>query len=262
VNPLPIVRRRRAGQIVRATGRCFARAPLVFTLIGLVSLPLGFVGGLLTSLIRWAPFAGRMLVVSESDGLWRLVLSLFVGGLANVITLTAVTAAVAWTINEMSAGRTPSVREVVGAVVHRAGDLGRGLLRAVVIIAALVLSVVGIPFAIRQVVRYQFLPQAVMIEGRDGRAALARSSVLVRGRWWHTAVVIGLVNAVIALSATVVGLLILVLLRPPVWLLSVVISVASMLVMPLAGTAVTLLYGDAVSDDDERAREEHDAEAV
>jgi hypothetical protein len=255
VDPLPVVRRRQFGQILRAIGRVFLRAPILFTLIGIASLPLAFAGGLLTSLIRWAPFVGRMLVVSESDGAWRLVLSVFVGSLANVITLTAVVAAVAWTMAELSAGRRPEARDVLAAVVHRGADLARGLLRAMVIVVALVLSVIGIPFAIRQLIRYQFLPQATVIDGLGGRAALDRSAALVRGRWWHTGAVIAVANVVIAGTASVVGLLFLVVLRPSVLLLTVVVSVASLLTMPLVAIAVTLLYGDAVRDAEDRSDE-------
>jgi hypothetical protein len=52
---------------------------------------------------------------------------------------------------------------------------------------ALFVSVVGIARGVRQLVRYQFAPQVVVLEGLDGRAALARSSELVRGRRSHTA---------------------------------------------------------------------------
>ncbi|MEZ5296509.1 MAG: hypothetical protein R2697_09660 [Ilumatobacteraceae bacterium] len=72
------------------------------------------------------------------------------------------------------------------------------LLRAIVVVGGLILTVVGIPWAIRQLVRYQFVPQAVVSEHRDARSALDRSSDLVRGRWWWTAGVVLGVEAVVA----------------------------------------------------------------
>jgi hypothetical protein len=66
-----------------------------------------------------------------------------------------------------------------------AATLGRligAVLRAALIVSALMISVIGIPWAIRQLVRYQVVPQVVALEGLHGRAALLRSSDLVRRR--------------------------------------------------------------------------------
>ncbi len=113
-------------------------------------------------------------------------------------------------------------------------------------------TVVLAPFGIRQLVRYQFAPQAVMAEERRGGAALRRSSALVRGRWWHTAVVVATINGAIALTALAAALLLLVAASGvPLWIFSGLVSVVYALVVPLAAIAVTLLYGDAVAEREE-----------
>ena len=110
-------------------------------------------------------------------------------------------------------------------------------------------SIVGIPWGIRQLIRYQFMPQAVVLEDLDGREGLARSSELVRGRWWHTAVMITLFNALIALSGMVIGLLLLLIVAGiPLWLFSGLVTLVYALIVPLAAVALTLLYGDAVAE--------------
>jgi hypothetical protein len=48
-----------------------------------------------------------------------------------------------------------------------------------------------------------------------------------------------------------VGFVVLILFRPPFWLLTVVVGAASMLVLPLAAIAMTLLYGDAVQQEND-----------
>lgn len=72
-------------------------------------------------------------------------------------------------------------------------------------------SVIGIPLGIRFLVRYQFLAQVVVTENRRGADAPTRSAQLVRGRWWHTAVMVGVFNPLVAGAALTVGLLLLVL---------------------------------------------------
>jgi hypothetical protein len=116
------------------------------------------------------------------------------------------------------------------------------------VVGLLFVSVVGIPFGIRQLVRYQLAPQAVMLEGADGASALSRSRALVHGRWWRTALVVAHTNAAVLLGGAVIGLvMLLVFTSLPLWLLSVVVSVVSALLMPLAALTVTLLYGDEVA---------------
>src|SRR5690606_37044918 len=42
------------------------------------------------------------------------------------------------------------------------------------------------PWAINRLVRWVFVAQVVMIEGKRGQEVLARSAELVAGRWWNT----------------------------------------------------------------------------
>lgn len=115
----------------------------------------------------------------------------------------------------------------------------------------LLVSFVGIPWGIRQLVRYQFIAHTVMYEERDGRDALARSSELVRGRWFHTAVVVGALNAAVGIIALVVAWLLLIVASGlPLWLFSILVSIVYTCTVPLAAVAMALLYGDAVADRD------------
>ena len=116
------------------------------------------------------------------------------------------------------------------------------------------ISVIGIPFAIRQLVRYQFMPHAVMLEALDGPRSLARSSELVRKRWWHTALFVAIVYAILGGVGLVFGLALLVVFTGmPLWTLSLIVTMCNVFVMPLAAIAVTMLYGDAVAEQADRA---------
>ena len=255
VPPLPVVRPRRAGQIVRGSFRAFGRAPVAFSAIGLSAIPLAFIGGAIAAIVSRLPLLGSITDLFDSGDFAPLLMSLLVGSLTNVLTLVVVTAAASWTMGELSAGRRPTVGQVARAVADHGIQLTQACGRAALVVIGLFVTVVGIPFSIRQFVRYQFLPQTIMLEGADGHTALRRSTALVKSRWWHTAVVIAVIDFVIAIGFTAIGLVALILLRPPFWLLTVVMGAASMLVFPLAAIATTLLYGDAVHHDNDADHE-------
>jgi hypothetical protein len=81
---------------------------------------------------------------------------------------------------------------------HRAPALGQALREglaaflpaaAAVVLAALLSAVGFVLFIVPGVwllVRFSFAAQAVVVEGRRGPQALARSAQVVRGRWWST----------------------------------------------------------------------------
>ena len=92
------------------------------------------------------------------------------------------------------------------------------------------------------------MPQAAVLEDRDGWAALRRSGELTRRRWWHTAVVAGVTLVVVSALGIVVGLVLLVLFTGlPLWALSAVVALCNIVVMPFGALVMTYLYGDAVS---------------
>ncbi|MFP5487250.1 MAG: hypothetical protein ACLGHQ_02960 [Acidimicrobiia bacterium] len=178
----------------------------------------------------------------------NLFLSVFVGSFANVAAFVMINGIVAEYLRGEARGGAAAVDALRTAWARRQALLG-AFLRSFGIVFALLVSFVGAPWGIRQLVRYQFVAHAVMYEGRDGHDALERSSELVRGRWFHTAVVAGALNAAVGAIALVVALLLLVVASAvPLWVFSILVSLVHACVVPLAALALTLLYGDAVAD--------------
>ena len=94
--------------------------------------------------------------------------------------------------------------------------------------------------ALYLLVRWLFVPQAVMIDGARNWAALDTSARVVRRRWWRTLgimVVVGLIEAgpIMVASATM--------LAPPL-VEAITTSAVAALVLPFATVAQTLLYYD------------------
>jgi hypothetical protein len=245
----PLVMRRRAGQIIRSSGGSYhhnARALIGF---GLVYLPTALVVGAIVQFILQLPLV-RQIVELAGNGIETGILFVTLsGGLANLISFVAVNAMVAAYYGRSAGSDRVSARDAVRHAWKHAPALVGGFARAFAIVAVLMISIVGIPWGIRQLIRYQFMPQAVVLEDLDGREGLARSSQLVRGRWWHTAVMVTLFNALIALSGMMIGLLLLLIVAGiPLWLFSGLVTLVYALIVPLAAVALTLLYGDAVAE--------------
>ncbi|HEX7095021.1 MAG TPA: hypothetical protein VF183_04010 [Acidimicrobiales bacterium] len=253
VAPMPVVRRRRAGEIARASVNLYRRHPVPFAIIGLLSIPLTALAAVLTGVVSRLPLVGDVLETHHGGGgIISSVLALFVGSVATLLAIGLVFAAVAAIVDDVSTGMKPSASRAIARFIERAKPLLGALVATFVIVTVLDLTVIGLPWGMRQLGRYQLVVPSVMLEGHDARRALDRSSTLVRGRWWHTVLVTGAIYALLGLSFFVSGLLLLVTLRSlPLWLLGIVSSLVAALLAPLAGIALTLLYGDARAEHDE-----------
>jgi hypothetical protein len=249
VRPLPIVRRRRAGQLVKAAALLFRQHARQFLLIGLVYIPIAALVGVFISLLRLIPFVDAALESEADIGFVGIVLATMIGGLGHYLGLTVVAAAVAVLMRSLEQGQPMSASDAVQETYRRLGSLLAAFLRGFVIVGLLLLSVVGIPWGIRQLVRYQFIGPVTMLDGKGGQDALAQSTTLVKGRWFHTATVIVLLNVLVGLVAAVAGLVLLVLLTGlPLWLFSILVTMSSALVVPFTAIAMVLLYGDAKAE--------------
>ena len=251
VEPLPIVRRRRAGQIIKAAARLYRSSVGRFAEVGLIYLPIALAVGVLLGLVAQLPVIRSLLDGDVEIGLVGVLLTIAVGGLGHAVGFVIATATTATLMRGTEADDHLSARAAYRRTFTRFGDLLRALIRSVVFVGLLLVSVVGIPWGLRQLVRYQFLAPAVALEGLGGQAALDRSSQLVRGRWFHVAGVVLLLNGAVYLVNAVVGLLLLVLLSGiPLWAFSLIVTVFAALIVPYASIGLVLVYGDAVAQGD------------
>lgn len=246
VEPLPIVLRRRSGQVIKAAGRLYRSQPGTFIAIGIIYLPVAALAAAATSVVQQIPFAGALIESDGQIGPVAAFIALVIGGSGHILGFTIVRAVVAAQIYDLEAGVDPGAVEAYRRTLRRLGDLLIALVRATVIVGLLMVSVVGIPWGIRQVVRYQLIAEATMLDDRGRKAALDRSTELVRGRWWHTAGFFIALNGIVFLGSSVVGLLLLVVSAGlPLWLFSALVTTSAALIAPYSAAAATLYYGDA-----------------
>jgi hypothetical protein len=196
-------------------------------------------------LVQFLPFVSSIFALASGSPGTNLVLAAFAGSVANLAAFVAVNAVVAEHLEHGGSGPEEAIRALRTTWSRRRALLS-GFLRAFAIVFALLVTIIGAPWGIRQLVRYQFLAQAVIFDDGDGRQSLGRSSELVTGRWWHTALITAVIQTTVGATALVAGLLLLVLVSGiPIWIFSALVSLIYILVVPLAALAMTMLYGDA-----------------
>ncbi|MGZ4638435.1 MAG: Vps62-related protein [Actinomycetes bacterium] len=254
VDPLPVVMRRRAGEIVRASVGLYRARPLTFAALGLIAVPIAVLAAVVTAVLNHLPVLGEPATVADAGAPGsRLLVSSAVAAAFWPLTVLLVSAAVTWVLD--SDPPHASSRRAVRAVATRSWDLASSFLLAVVIVALLSLTVIGAPIAVWLTVRFQFLAQVTMLEGLRSRQALARSGALVRHRWLHTALVAALVWVVVQVVALGIGLLLLVAFTGlPLWSVSLAVVGCQVVLTPLGAIVLTLLYGDACAEHGGRVR--------
>ncbi len=253
----PVVADRAFGQIIRAAGRLFARHPIAMLGIGFVYVPVGLVTSVIEAGVLALPFVDDLLGVAGKHSSISFLLTMLVGGIAEVLALVYVTAVVAKCM-----ARPELLQRRPWAILHRDElvRLMRSTARAAIVVVALILSIVGVPWGLRQLVRYQVAPHAVVIEGETALGALQRSSALVRTRWWWTAGAVLAIDATVLIAgfAAAIGVLLIVT-SLPLWAFHLVSSLIFVVLVPIGAAATTYLYGTlrARSGDDDKVTTEH-----
>jgi len=259
VPAIPMIRRRRAGEIIRAAAGSYRRRFAVLVTIGLVYVPTSIAVALFASVLRVLPIVRQLTDLSDNAAETSLIFAFFASSIANVMAFIAVNAMISAYFHLLSGAGddqadAQTVEDVSGLDAVRqawrhAPQLFGGFLWALFVVTVLTMTVIGIPLAVWFLVRFQFMAQTIVTEDLDGRSGLRRSGALVSGRWWHTAVMVALLNLLVALSGAVVGLTLLVVVAGiPMWLFSALITLVYAFIAPLAAVALTLLFGDAVAE--------------
>lgn len=143
-----------------------------------------------------------------SDAALLVVASWILGLFVSFPTFVMSAAMVQGTVQELTGG-TVTPRTAYLAVLPKIPTLSLAALMSGAAVLLMGVTIIGIPFAIYFGLRWSFVSQAVIIDGTGARAALSRSSDLVRGHWWDVSwtlaglgLVFGLLSLVLALPVT------------------------------------------------------------
>jgi hypothetical protein len=121
---------------------------------------------------------------------------------AYLVVAPLITAICVYALQSLSAGGAPVARE---AVVKGFESFTPIFFAVVLAALGILLGAVLILPGVYLFVRWYFVPQAVVLEGAHGTAALRASGRLVEGSWWRTLGLILLVNVAALLVSVVLG---------------------------------------------------------
>lgn len=230
VPAVPLRQRRRTGEMIRGAFESYWTSR----------------GAMAGVTLAYLPAAGLVGIVAAATD---FTIGQAVAGALTTVMLGIATSLIAAFWHISSNEHDQAFIGAVQLVRTRLPELIATLLRAIVIVIGLAVTIIGIPWAIRQAVRYQFTVAVVVTEGLDGAEALARSTELVRGRWWRTAFTVVLFSALAALINSALQLAVLVVLGgAPLWIYLTASFAVLGLVVPLVATPAILLYGDAAAE--------------
>jgi hypothetical protein len=231
--PEPIRAQRGAGQILLAAGRLYVRHPLRFLALGSVFLWLEAVAAGLQWLVTT--------LVPDVE------LSVSLTALSTILASPAI----ALVLRNLDSGRRLACLRAYRLVLRRFWSLLGAALIAVLVQLAIALTLVGIPVAVYRFVRRIFVLFEVVLHHRSARSSQGASVALVRGHWWRTALLVGLLYVILIGAGPVVGFVLLFETGFSPAFIDAIGSVIYMVVFPYAAIAATLLYFDLL----ERRRE-------
>jgi hypothetical protein len=244
-DPLPARTRRAWGQAIVAALRLFRRRPGLFAGFATAFAVLGLVTVLLARLqtARHDAPADLGAPTDDATGFWASLVALGVT-ILTMATYVALLAAVTATLDQLDRGVPATTDAALRRVVADRRPLTRAAGQYLVVIAVLTIFVATIPVAIYYAVSRAFAIPALLAEHCSGRAALRRSRLLVKGRWWRTAVPLTIVVGLALAAGPVASIVMLLATDWPATLVNVVSSILFALAMPVASAAVAYLYFD------------------
>ena len=107
----------------------------------------------------------------------------------------------------------------------------------------LVLTIVGIPFAVNKYVAWSFVKQEILFEDKRIRGAFHGSADLVRGRWWHTVRFVLFLFLVTQVTGPVLTFALIFTALPLFWV-NLLGALVFALLIPYVALGETLLYLD------------------
>lgn len=222
----------------------YRRRWTLFLVIGLTLIPIGIAfNGFQYLFSNYPPGEDMIGLVGKTSGSYYILalLTLIAQHLASLLVVGPMVIEV---YDEMEKGRRLTFRGALRAMLKRLPDMLKVVGIIVVVVALLGISVLLVPVAVWLVVRWQFAPQAAMMDDAGPRRALALSGASVRGRWWRILVCIMTLFVVAAAPGVLVGLYLMIFQGSSVQLTNAISSVFFVVSIPISILALTLIYRD------------------
>jgi hypothetical protein len=237
----PLRQARALGQLLLAAGRLYRRHWPTLASIGLASLLLtGALDGLLWLVQRALGAGGTGGTFTNSGPAIGISTS---GGIGRLIVSPLASAAVIAVVRNLERDDPAGLGAASRAVLGRFWRLLVAPFIVTVLVVLIALTIIGIPFAIRKFVHWQFVQQEILFEDRSIREAFHGSTRLVRGHWWHTAAVSATFWILSQIPGPLLGFALL-FTTVPITNVNLLGSLIFALIVPYVAAGRTLLYLD------------------
>lgn len=230
--------------MIGAAARLYKRDLWTFLTLGLVFVPVAA----LASAVQWVLFhltgLSSLVALDGKTGAVTILFTVMIGDLAAAFAGVLAMGAVAVVLHAESDGQRLSARQAARRVRARLRPLAAATLIQYGVVLLLTLTIVGIPLAIHRFIRWSLFAQTCMLDRRDGRGSLARSSRLVQGHWWRTFGFTVLVSMLSVVSGLGFGIALLLLTSQTLNFIDLASSLIYVLTVPFTAAALTLYYFD------------------
>ena len=204
---------------------------ILVALQGLQDLLVSLNGGSNNFTLRAHPFGATLEFAGSIDGIAQPIGFAVAGG--------AVVAYMRFIVEDQSGGWRASYRYMY----ERLWRLVAAQLLAIVLTSLMVITIIGIPFAIYFYFAWQFVQQEIIFKDARMRDAFRGSHMVVRGHWLRTVAMIGLLTLLALIAGPVLGFFLIFANFSPT-LVNVIGSVVYGLLIPYVAIGRTLLYFD------------------
>ena len=220
------------GETFRIYGRNFLR---LIAIVAVVEGILGILGVVLVSVFVLPAFMteGKIGELVPTFILWGFILVGIIFIVLSIVAYALMEGALIHAVSEQNLRQTVSIGRAYRFAWRRLGAMIGAMILAGLAILGMSITIVGIPFAIYFGVRWTFIWQAALLEGAGPRAALSRSSDVVKGDWWRVVGIIFVMGIIVGATSSILGII-------PI----VGATIGGILSTPIAIVGVTLLYYD------------------
>jgi hypothetical protein len=244
----PLRQRRRFGQILRTAARLYRHHFPLFAGISILFVPAGIVVSWVQWLLFLAPHEDIVSHFFSADVAVEAIIALSIGNAAHSVVYWIVLAACTAAVAAIDEGRQHSPLAHYRHILRRFPALIVPRLTAYLIVFGLALTIVGLPWAIRNGIRWTFIEETILLDSTPSREARAASARAVDGHWWHTFACLVALWLFAYLLGPVVGFSLLMWSDASVSFINLASSVVFAGCAPFVAIAQSLLYFDLTSD--------------
>jgi hypothetical protein len=241
--------RRAFGQLLRTSGRLYRLHWSAFVLLGLTAIPI-VLGLLALSSPITGGETGRNLDEEAGRSGLHVALGELIAGLGQPLAAAIVSAAVIVAIGQVADGGRTSFAGAYRGLWPRFWRVVGAQLLASLMLLAMALTVIGLPFAAKKYVDWLFVQQRILFEDAGVREAFRGSTRVVRGRWWYTLRVAAVLWVIGVVAGPLLGFA-LIFTTLPLSLINVIGSIVFAILIPYVAIGETLLYFDLEAEAEE-----------